>query len=684
MPRIGRERLREISDLMKKKEAIRNIGIVAHVDHGKTTLSDRLLSAGGVISDTLAGALLYLDYLEVEKRRRMTVKSASCTFIYSDSSGKMRLLVNLVDTPGHIDFSGYVSRSLRLIDSAILVVDAVEGVMVQTENYLRLALKEMVKPLLFINKIDRLILELRYSEDEIKERVVEIVEDINQLIESFLPEKYDSWKIKADRGLIIGSALDGWGVTAEIARETGVRLRDVMRAYESRRSIARKLPLHRAIMREVYRSSPSPVEAQRYRSEVLWGDKLGEAEKKAVASCSDEGPLIAIVGNIDFDSSGRPIPTLRVFSGSISHGTMLHLLGAGERGKVQAVYIPVGKGRAQIERILAGNIAVCTGLKQVASGETIVGEGVQRAEPIEPPYYLSEPVVCVTVEPESPSEVEKVTAELEKLKLREPLIGYQVDEETGEIIVHGVGELQLEIVAELIANTTAVKVGEPTVVLREKATTCSGDIAVVSPDGSCRLLLVCKPIEEANIDANAMRGENECMLKAPSMLEVDRDLMLRVLAEFSRRGPVCGEPVWKSFFEIKEIRCKGRLSTAQVLAALARGLKEAFLAAKPGLFEPVGEIEVYTPSELVGVVEGILRRRRSSIHEVSSTGAYSVIRGEMPISGTFGLSSELRAATSGRAIYNIQPSGYRQMERNAAEKAIEERRKKRGMHPLRL
>jgi len=677
MPRVSREKLKEISNLMKSKDAIRNIGIIAHVDHGKTTLSDRLLSAGGIISDGLAGTLLYLDYLEVEKKRRMTVKSASCTFIYSGSD--MKLLVNLVDTPGHIDFSGYVSRSLRLVDSVILVVDAVEGVMVQTENYLRLALKEMVKPLLFINKVDRLILELQYNGDEIRKRVAEIIGDVNQLIEAFLPERYSNWRIKADKGMILGSALDGWGVTAEIARETGVRIKNIVEAYRRGEKLSSKLPLHKAVMMEVYKSAPSPLEAQAYRVAALWDGKLGDAERKAVASCSDEGPLIAVVGNIDFDSSGRPIPTIRIFSGSISHGTELYLVGAGARSKVQAVYIPVGKGKAQVERVLAGNIAVCTGIKKVFSGETIVGSDAREVKPVEPPYYLSEPVVYVTIEPENPSDVEKVTAELEKLRLREPLIGYQVDEETGEIVVHGVGELQLEIVAGFIAEIAPVRTGEPTVVLREKATENSGDIAIVSPDGSCKLTLVCQPIERAQMNGgNIIKTEMECILKAPHTLEVDRELMRRVLLEFSRRGPLCGEPVWRSFFEIKEAVCRGKLNAAQVLAALARGLIKSFLAAKPILFEPVGEIEVYTPLELVGVVEGVLRKRRCNIHTISSTGVYSVVKGEIPLSETFGLSSELRAATSGRAIYTIQLSGYRQMEKSAAERAMEERRRRRG------
>ncbi|MDH5771103.1 MAG: GTP-binding protein, partial [Candidatus Bathyarchaeota archaeon] len=173
MPRF--KTTKDILKIVKNKDQIRNIGIIAHVDHGKTTLTDSLLAAAGMLSPTMAGQALALDYLEEEQERQMTIKAANISLYYEREG--VPYLVNLIDTPGHVDFSGRVTRSLRAIDGTVVVVDAVEGVMVQTETVTRQACEERVRPVLFINKIDRLIKELRLSPDLIQERMERIISD---------------------------------------------------------------------------------------------------------------------------------------------------------------------------------------------------------------------------------------------------------------------------------------------------------------------------------------------------------------------------------------------------------------------------------------------------------------------------------------------------------------------------
>ncbi|MEM1760894.1 MAG: GTP-binding protein, partial [Desulfurococcaceae archaeon] len=189
----------EILKLMRNVEQIRNIGITAHVDHGKTTTSDSLLAAAGIISEKVAGEALALDYLDVEQRRQMTVKTANIS-LYHEYKGKP-YLINLIDTPGHVDFSAKTTRALRVIDGAILVVDAVEGVMTQTEMYLRVLLEEWVRPILFINKIDRLIKELKLSPTEIQNRLVHIIKEVNNLIYMYGDKEVKTaWQLDPSKG----------------------------------------------------------------------------------------------------------------------------------------------------------------------------------------------------------------------------------------------------------------------------------------------------------------------------------------------------------------------------------------------------------------------------------------------------------------------------------------------------
>ena len=229
MPRV--KRIAEVLDILKQKDQIRNIGIIAHVDHGKTTTTDSLLAAAGLLSPTLAGKALALDYLEEEQQRQMTIKAANIS-LYYEMNGKP-YVINLIDTPGHVDFSGRVTRALRAIDGAVVVVDAVEGVMTQTETVVRQALEERVKPVLYINKIDRLIKELRLTPEKIQETLVRFVMDINRLIEMYAEPQYkQEWKVSFQNGSVaIGSAKDRWGFTVPQAQKRGIKFKDVMNAF---------------------------------------------------------------------------------------------------------------------------------------------------------------------------------------------------------------------------------------------------------------------------------------------------------------------------------------------------------------------------------------------------------------------------------------------------------------------
>ena len=219
--------INKIKELMYQPENIRNIGIVAHIDHGKTTLSDNLLAGAGMISTELAGDQRFLDFDEQEQARGITIDAANVSMVHKYKDGEY--LINLIDTPGHVDFGGDVTRAMRAVDGAVVVICAVEGIMPQTETVLRQALKENVKPVLFINKVDRLINELKLDSTELQQRFVKIIASANKIIRSMAPEELkDDWLAKVDDGSVaFGSAYHNWAINVPIMQQTGITFKDI-------------------------------------------------------------------------------------------------------------------------------------------------------------------------------------------------------------------------------------------------------------------------------------------------------------------------------------------------------------------------------------------------------------------------------------------------------------------------
>ena len=224
-----RKEISEILNLMKSTDRIRNIGLVGHIDHGKTTLSDSLLSEAGLLSPDLAGDARALDYLEEEQKRGITMKSTNISLYYEKSLTENEpFLINLVDTPGHLDFSGKVTRALRLIDGVVVVVDAVEEIIAQSETVIKQALQERVRPVLFINKVDRLIRELKLTDDKIRKKYIRIINNFNKLIERYADDSFkEKWKVApADGNVAFGSALHKWGFTSSILEKNTLKFKN--------------------------------------------------------------------------------------------------------------------------------------------------------------------------------------------------------------------------------------------------------------------------------------------------------------------------------------------------------------------------------------------------------------------------------------------------------------------------
>lgn len=341
----------EALKIVHNKDQIRNLGIIAHVDHGKTTTSDSLLAACGMLSPSVAGQALALDYMELEQQRQMTIKAANVT-LYYEQDGKP-YVINLIDTPGHIDFTGKVTRSLRAVDGAIVVVDAVESIMTQTETVTRQALEERVRPVLYINKIDRLIKELRLSPERMQEWLFNIVKDFNALVETYAEPQYkQKWKVSIqDAQVAFGSSKDRWGFNFDMARAAGMSFKDIINAYTAStpEELGKKLPLHESLLSMVVRHMPPPDVAQAYRIPKIWPGNLDSDLGKSLVTCDEHGPMVMMVTNVVVDPAAGLVGVGRLFSGTISNGDSVYLLNSKRQGRVQSVQIFMGFQREIVE-----------------------------------------------------------------------------------------------------------------------------------------------------------------------------------------------------------------------------------------------------------------------------------------------------------------------------------------------
>ncbi|MBE6505438.1 MAG: GTP-binding protein, partial [Methanobrevibacter millerae] len=319
----------KIKELMYEPTQIRNIGICAHIDHGKTTLSDNLLAGAGMISEELAGDQRFLDFDEQEQARGITIDAANVSMVHDYK--EKEYLINLIDTPGHVDFGGDVTRAMRAVDGAVVVVCAVEGIMPQTETVFRQALKENVKPVLFINKVDRLINELKLEPEELQNRFLKIFMEANKLIKNMAPEdKKEEWSLDFTNGSVaFGSAYHNWAINVPTMQETGINFKDIIEYCnaENEKELAQKVPLSDVLLGMVVEHLPSPKEAQVYRVPNIWDGDIESPAGKCMIETSPDGPLAVMVTNVSVDKHAGEIATGRVYGGAIEKGTEVYLVG---------------------------------------------------------------------------------------------------------------------------------------------------------------------------------------------------------------------------------------------------------------------------------------------------------------------------------------------------------------------
>ncbi|MEM2943081.1 MAG: elongation factor EF-2 [Candidatus Bathyarchaeia archaeon] len=691
---------------------------MAHVDHGKTTMSDSLLASSGLLSPSVAGSALALDFMEEEQKRQMTIKAANVSLLHEREG--VPYVINLIDTPGHVDFSGRVTRSLRAIDGAVVVVDAVEEVMVQTETVTRQALEERVRPVLYINKIDRLIKELKLTPEQIEERISRIIKDFNNLIEMYgEPEFRNEWKVSfATNTVAMGSAKDRWGFTSELAKRRGVKFSDVISMYEQGNveEFREKVPLHEAILNMAVEAMPAPHAAQKYRIQKIWKGDIQSEIGQAMINCDDKGPAVMAVSNIVVDPQAGVVATGRLFSGTVKEGDLVHLIGAKTDSRIQQVCIYMGPYREVVGELTAGNIPALLGLEAARAGETVAS--VKDIAPFEAVKYVTEPVVTLAVEPKYSRDLPKLVDTLRKLSIEDPNLVTTINEETGEYLIAGMGTLHLEIATTLIQKTgLEITTSKPIVIYREGIRSAAGPYEGRSPNKHNKIFIEVEPLSEDIIDmikagkigeymdkaamAKILREQGWPPDEAKGVWSVDescnmltevtkgaqflQDVKDMVVAGYRwgiKEGPLAYEQIRGVKAKITDIQLHEdpvHRGPAQIMPMSRRAFFAAFLSADPTLYEPIQRITAKVSPDLLGAVTSVISQKRGKVVSVEQKGNIVYITGEIPTAETFDLSEALRSATAGRAFWGLEFARWSPVPASMIKQVIEEIRKRKGL-----
>ncbi|HZA64570.1 MAG TPA: elongation factor EF-2 [Nitrososphaeraceae archaeon] len=713
----------DILRIIGTKEQIRNFGVIAHVDHGKTTMSDSLLAASGIISPSVAGQALALDSMKLEQNRQMTIRGANVTLFY-ENEGK-EYVINMIDTPGHIDFTGRVTRALRAIDGVVVVSDSVEGIMTQTETVTRQALEERVRPVLYINKIDRLVKELRLDPPAMQKWLSNIIAEFNRLVDIYAePELKEKWKVSIQgNSVAFGSAKDRWGFNFKVAQKKGVSFKDVYDAYTSDgpdmiKSLAERAPLHEAVLGMVVQHHPPPHVAQRYRIPKIWPGDLESALGKSLLSCDEKGPAVMMVTTINVDPQAGRVATGRLFSGTVKDGDEIYLIDAKRPGKVQSVNIYMGNTREVVSMLPAGNIPALLGLDYAVAGETI--STVKSIPAFESIKYVSEPVVTIAVEPKHPKDLPKLVEALRRITVEDPNLIVKINEESGETLMAGMGVLHLEIATSLLQEAGLnITTTQPLINYRETIRTKAGPIMSKSPNKHNKIFMRIESLGDEIIELirngqikedmdkkemakilrekgwNADEARNVAAIDVSGNMLIDETKGVQFIQESMdsiksgfddviHSGPIAHESVRGVKFVLHHFvphEDPAHRGLAQLMPATRRAMLGSMLIADPVILEPILGMEVKCPQEQIGTVAGILSGKRGKLLNVEQKGVISIIQGEIPASETFDLSEIMRGGTAGKAMWSTYFKTWQPVPQSIFRNLVGEIRKRKGLNP---
>jgi elongation factor 2 len=714
------EKAKKIQELMHEQEKIRNIAIAAHIDHGKTTFSDNLLAGAGMISEELAGKQLALDFHEDEATRGITIDTASVSMVHK--IGTEEYLINLLDTPGHVDFSGDVTRAMRAVDGCIILVDAVEGVMPQTETVVRQALKELVKPVLFLNKVDRLIKEVKLTPQEMEKRFISIINHVNELINNIAPEGYkEKWKVAVAEGSVaFGSAFHNWALSFSYMKEKGITFKDVIDAYQNDKvkELAKKAPLHEIILNMVIKHHPNPVQAQAYRIPKIWHDDLNSELGKDLINCNPKGEPVFVPVKIVVDKHAGEVAGGRLFSGTIKQGDEVYMNLAKRNVRTQQVSIYRGSQRLIVDEVTAGNIIGIVGLKDVFTGETVSKNPI---EPFEAIKHIFEPVVTKSIEATKAADLPRLVEILKQIRKEDPSIKIEINEQTGESLMSGMGELHLEIIENRIKTEKEldVKTSSPIIVYRETIGKESPTIEGRSPNKHNSFYMKVELLEDKIYEAiksgelreGRVKKKNEDLFNIFSKLgwsgDIIRDVkdiykgnvfldetrgevhigevMDMVLDAFEmvmNQGPLAREPCMKLKVSLVDTRLHEdaiHRGPAQVYPAVREAIIEAMKKANSYLLEPLQIHLIEMPDKFLGVVTKLVGSKRGQMLEVKQEETQAEMKAKLPVAEMIGWSNDLRSATEGRGVSSLMDQLFEKVPAQLQADVVRKIRQRKGL-----
>ncbi|KAI6654372.1 hypothetical protein LOD99_769 [Oopsacas minuta] len=785
-------KLEQMKATMSKQTNIRNMSVIAHVDHGKTTLTDSLVMKAGIISSSSAGKR-YTDGRKDEQERGITIKSTAISLHYELNESDMQyitqdtagneFLINLIDSPGHVDFSSEVTAALRVTDGALVVVDCISGVCVQTETVLRQAIGERIKPILFLNKLDRALLELQLEKEELYQRMARIVESVNVIIQTYGDNTPtgDVQVTPVDGTVGFGSALHGWGFTFKhfgemYAEKFQLKSKDLMERlwgdhfyseqdnewrtepkngytrgfcllvldpiyklfnaimHIEKEEIANLLqrlniklnseemklegkallklcmkswlPAGDTLLQMITIHLPSPVTAQKYRMEMLYEGPKDDELAIGIKNCDPEAPLCVYVSKmVPTTDKGRFFAFGRVFCGTVFTGQNVRIMGpnyvSGKREdlylkNIQRTVLMMGRTVEAADAVPCGNIVGLVGIDQylVKTGTITT---YKEAHNMKLMKFNVSPVVRIAVEPKNAMDLPKLVEGLKRLEKSDPMVKC-FNEDTGEHIIAGAGELHLEICLKDLEEeyaTIPIRKSHPIVSYRETVSEMSSQLCLSkSPNKFNRLFCRAEPltsgiaelIEDGGIlptgdpktrarilvdqyEWNVVEAKKiwafgpdgtgpnllvDCTKGVQDIQEI-RDSVVAGFQWGTKEGVLCDEYCRGIQLNIHDVRIHSdpmHRRGGQIIPTARRVFYASMLTAGPRILEPVYLCEIQCPEQALGGVYTVLSRKRGIVFEVSKMEGtpLSQIKSYLPVNESFGFTSLLRSHTAGQAF----------------------------------
>ena len=699
-------------------ERTRNIGIAAHIDAGKTTLTERILFYTGMIhkiGEVHDGAAT-TDWMEQERERGITITSAAVTTEWWQraTEGSVKLFpeqkqrINIIDTPGHVDFTAEVERSLRVLDGAIVVFCAVAGVQPQSETVWRQATKYNVPRIVFVNKMDRTGADFESVFNEVKEKLgahavrvlipigaedklIGQIDVVNQKAVYFsddgkLGSTYTVEDLTGDLIAVAQKAYDELiHAVADVDEEIGDKFchEQAITATDLKQGIRRATIANKLIpvtggsafknkgvqylLDAVVDYLPSPLDIP-----PALGMDPDDHTRQIEVVTSDHEKFVGLAFKLWADKYVGKLVFFRVYSGVVKKGDTVYNPRTRRSERVGRLIQIQANEHKDIDACYAGDIAAMVGLKNVTTGDTIAAAGHDVV--LEPPTF-PDPVISMAVEPKTKADQEKLAIALGRLSEEDPTFMVKTDEDTGQTIISGMGELHLEIIIDRIRREFKVEAntGAPQIAYRETITKpAGGEGKLVKQSGGRgqygHVVLTVKP----NDKGKGFTIENKTV--GGSIPKEYINAVFKGCSEAMTNGIIAGYPVVDIHVEIIDGSYHDVDSNENAFAMAAIfAMKDAFKKAKSILLEPIMAVEVSTPDDYQGDVMGDLNRRRGHIQNMETKGKLAIVRANVPLKEMFGYSTAVRTLSSGRASYAMTPSHFEQVPNNIAEEIISDR-----------